>query len=98
MEGAGPPQPPTKETPMKTEFLHSWRRVVLACAAVVLTTMTVRAQTLAPQFSVANDWGSGFTGDVILTNQTGGPVHGWVLTINFSGQITDVWNGVILSH
>ncbi len=64
-------------------------------------TSTPAAPTATPQpggcsvkYSVANDWGSGFTSDVIITNN--GPARSsWSLSWAFAGnqQITNLWNG-----
>jgi|GEM_PF-4258527 len=41
-----------------------------------------------------NDWGSGFTVTVTITNKTGSDINGWKLTWTFTGnqRITNAWN------
>jgi hypothetical protein len=41
-----------------------------------------------------NDWGSGFTANVKITNKTGSDINGWKLTWTFAGnqKITQSWN------
>jgi endoglucanase len=42
-----------------------------------------------------NDWGSGFTANVVITNNSSTAVNGWTLTWTFPGnqKITNLWNG-----
>jgi cellulose 1,4-beta-cellobiosidase len=44
----------------------------------------------------SNDWGSGFLGNVTITNNGSSPVNGWMLQFDFPGnqQITNLWNGI----
>jgi hypothetical protein len=49
-------------------------------------------------FRVTSDWGSGFNGDVTLTNKGTTAVTGWRASFDFSGQISSLWNGSIESH
>lgn len=48
-------------------------------------------------YRVNNDWGSGFTADVIITNQTGTAFNGWSITWAYAGnqKITNLWNGAL---
>ncbi|MFS8097520.1 endo-1,4-beta-xylanase [Lentzea alba] len=45
-------------------------------------------------YSVPNDWGSGFTGAVSITNTGTAPINGWTLAFSFPGnqRITNGWN------
>jgi len=47
-------------------------------------------------FYQVNQWGSGFTADVRITN-SGAPLNGWTLTWTFTGnqRITNGWNSQI---
>jgi serine protease AprX len=51
--------------------------------------------TCAVNYSFANDWGSGFTANVTITNTDSTAINGWTLTWTFPGnqQITSLWNG-----
>jgi lytic cellulose monooxygenase (C4-dehydrogenating) len=46
---------------------------------------------------VVNDWGSGFTGAVTVTNAGGSAINGWKLQWTFGGNqtITSSWNGTV---
>jgi hypothetical protein len=50
------------------------------------------------KFQVTSDWGSGFTGQVTMTNSASQPITNWQLQFNFSGQITSIWDASIVSH
>jgi pectinesterase len=44
-------------------------------------------------YSVTNNWGSGFTGEVTVTNNTGQSVSGWSVSWSeANASITNVWN------
>ncbi|MGY3340070.1 hypothetical protein ACVW0K_006169 [Streptomyces filamentosus] len=57
------------------------------------------AQAAAVQCSVdykANDWGSGFTAELTLTNRGSAALNGWTLTYSYTGdqKLTNGWSGV----
>jgi hypothetical protein len=43
-------------------------------------------------FADTDDWGTGFTGSVVVTNIGLGPIMGWTLSFDFAGTITGIWN------
>ncbi|MEI8367685.1 MAG: cellulose binding domain-containing protein [Planctomycetia bacterium] len=49
-------------------------------------------------FAVTTDWGSGFNGEVKITNTSAGTLTNWRATFDFAGQIGSIWNGSIESH
>ena len=49
-------------------------------------------------FADTNDWGSGFSGSLTLTNTGAGQVMGWTLAFDWVGTITAIWNANIVSH
>jgi aryl-phospho-beta-D-glucosidase BglC (GH1 family) len=55
---------------------------------------------LAPAitFAVVNDWGSGFQGQITITDPLSTPINNWSLAFNFDHSITDLWNGTITSQ
>jgi cellulase/cellobiase CelA1 len=73
-------------------------RGLLLMAASFFAAAGLCAQNLTSQFSVSSDWGSGFTADVVLTNNTGATIQNWQLQITLAGQITDLWNGAVLGN
>ncbi|WP_396794805.1 cellulose binding domain-containing protein [Microbispora sp. H13382] len=44
-----------------------------------------------------NDWGSGFTADVTITNRSSSPVNGWRLQWTYAGnqKVTGYWNSTV---
>ena len=48
-------------------------------------------------YTNTSDWGNGFTGNVVLTNNTGSTINNWVLAWVFSGNqnITNLWSGTL---
>jgi cellulase/cellobiase CelA1 len=58
-------------------------------------TATPGAGACAVAYAVTNDWGSGFTANVTLTNTGGSALNGWTLTYAFPGNqtISNAWNG-----
>ncbi|MET7479600.1 glycoside hydrolase family 48 protein [Streptomyces sp. NPDC005648] len=77
-----------------------WTAVVAALALplTMLGTGTTPAQAAALQCSVdykTNDWGSGFTADLTITNRGTDPINGWTLTYAYSGnqKLANGWNG-----
>ncbi|MFJ8508293.1 glycoside hydrolase family 48 protein [Streptomyces avermitilis] len=79
-----------------------WTAVV-AALALPLTTLatgisTPSAHAAALQCGVdykTNDWGSGFTTDVTVTNRGTDPINGWTLTYAYTGNqtLTGGWSG-----
>ena len=49
-------------------------------------------------FADVNDWGTGFTGSLTLTNTGSSPISGWMLSFDFVGSISSFWNASITSH
>ncbi len=52
----------------------------------------------AISFAVVNDWGSGFQGQITVTDTLATPLNNWSLSFDFDHAITQMWNGVIASH
>lgn len=58
----------------------------------------VKKEDYAMEYRVDNDWGSGFTASVTVTNNTDTVLEEWVLEFDFAREITNIWNGVIESR
>ncbi|MER7898281.1 glycoside hydrolase family 48 protein [Streptomyces sp. NPDC096046] len=70
----------------------------LALPLTMLSSGSTTAQAAALQCSVdykTNDWGSGFTVDLTLTNRGTDAIDGWTLTYAYSGnqKLQNGWNG-----
>jgi hypothetical protein len=64
----------------------------------MLSTGSTPARAAAVQCSVdykTNDWGSGFTADLTITNRGSDVIDGWTLTYAYAGnqKLTNGWNG-----
>src|SRR4051812_43101085 len=54
---------------------------------------------LSAGFTLVNDWGSGFQGEIAVKNDVQpAALKNWRLEFNFDRQITQIWNAVIVSH
>ena len=49
-------------------------------------------------FADTDDWGTGFTGSLAITNTGGVPINGWTLSFDFMGSISSIWNASIVSQ
>ncbi|MEU6004997.1 glycoside hydrolase family 48 protein [Streptomyces sp. NPDC047453] len=78
-----------------------WTAIVAALALplTMLSTGSTTAHAAALQCSVdykTNDWGSGFTADLTITNRGADAINGWTLTYGYSGnqKLSNGWNGI----
>jgi hypothetical protein len=62
------------------------------------TIKTVPPITAHAIFADTNDWGTGFTGSITLKNTGTTSANRWTLQFDFTGNITAIWDAVILSH
>ncbi|MFE5401542.1 glycoside hydrolase family 48 protein [Streptomyces sp. NPDC056580] len=78
-----------------------WWTAALAALALPLTTLATgatAAHAAGVQCSVdykTNDWGSGFTADLTITNRGTAAIDGWTLTYGYTGnqKLSNGWNG-----
>ncbi len=49
-------------------------------------------------FAVTSDWGSGFGGQITITNNQSTPIDNWTLGFTWDRSITSIWDGVVASH
>jgi hypothetical protein len=61
-------------------------------------TNRVQQPQVAAAFTDTQDWGTGFTGSITLTNTGTSDVNGWTLEFDFTGNITDIWDAQVVSH
>ena len=47
------------------------------------------------EYCLDSDWGEGFTGRILITNNSDQTVEDWMLEFEFNREITEIWNGVI---
>ena len=60
-------------------------------------------QSVSVSFTNTDDWGTGFTGSITITNTGKSAFRGWKLQFDFDGIIAsnttnDIWDAVIVSH
>ena len=49
-------------------------------------------------FTDADDWGTGFTGNITITNTGTTAIMGWTLTFDFAVSISSIWNASIVNQ
>ncbi|MEQ9232689.1 glycoside hydrolase family 9 protein [Coleofasciculus sp. E2-BRE-01] len=54
--------------------------------------------TFAVDFNVANNWGSGFTANLEIANNSSSNVNGWTLEFEAPFEITNIWGAEIVSQ
>ncbi|MFJ6701799.1 MULTISPECIES: glycoside hydrolase family 48 protein [unclassified Streptomyces] len=93
--------PPTHSGRRRGAVRRRWTAVVAALALPlsILATGTNSAHAATVQCSVdyrTNDWGTGFTADLTLTNRGSDAIDGWTLTYAYTGdqKLANGWNGV----
>ena len=61
-------------------------------------TAIVSTQNYDVSFKVMSDWGTGFIGQITITNKTDKAIEGWTLSFDANYNIDNIWNAYILSH
>ena len=82
---------------------HQWGlKLVLILALVLfvaptLFTSAVAAPSCQVVYTISNQWNTGFTANVAITNNTSTPIQGWTLTWSYANgqQITGAWNATV---
>ena len=72
-----------------------------AAAEKAIADTTVNSDTAADSldadvdFTLVNDWGSGFEGKISITNNTGSNIDSWSLEFDFANPINNIWDAEI---
>jgi|GEM_PF-1650301 len=53
---------------------------------------------IAVTYSQTSDWGTGFNGDLKITNGGTTPISGWTMEFDMAANIVAIWNAEIVSH
>ena len=53
---------------------------------------------IAVTYSQTSDWGTGFNGDLKITNGGTTPISGWTMEFELAANIVSIWNAEIVSH
>ena len=56
---------------------------------------TATAEDYSIDYQLMSDWGSGFTAQIVITNNTDKPMEAWHLEFDYAGEISNMWNGMI---
>lgn len=64
----------------------------------VLVPSAVSQTEPAVKFQTTSDWGTGFVGQITISNPTSQRISGWVLDFDFDRAIDTVWDGTIVSR
>lgn len=72
------------------------RRPVLQLEA--LEDRLIPSATPVADFTVVNNWGSGYQALMTVHNTTNNAIGGWNLTFDFASNITSIWNAHVVSH
>lgn len=56
------------------------------------------AQDYEINFKVTSDWGTGFNGEVSITNKSEEPIEDWQLEFDFDREIDNFWTAKIIEH
>jgi endo-1,4-beta-D-glucanase Y len=59
---------------------------------------TTATGTVALSYQTVNDWGAGFVGQMVITNNTNKAIAGWTLAFDFTPSITNSWSAQIATH
>ncbi|MFD9030730.1 glycoside hydrolase family 48 protein [Streptomyces sp. NPDC059567] len=90
--------PPPRRRPPRTRRLLTALAAALSLPLGPTAVGTTTAHAAAVQCSVdykTNDWGSGFTAELTLTNRATTPLDGWTLTYAYGGdqKLSNGWSG-----
>ena len=91
--------PTTISVPMTLNVLvpQADRQVSAARTASPAAAATTTPGTGSVTYSVGDNWGAGFIGNMAVTAGPSG-LKGWTVSFTTPAQITNLWNGVISSH
>ena len=68
-------------------------------ASVTITATAPPTQaSFTTTYAITNDWGSGFTAQIVLTNTSTTTINGWTLAFDYTSPITAIWNAAIISQ
>ena len=71
---------------------------VSGTAAITITPPVRNSLNATATFTDVSDWGSGFTGNITITNNGSSAITDWILQFDFAGTISQIWNGQIISQ
>jgi len=63
-----------------------------------VTVAPPRVPPVTVHYTDSDDWGTGFVGDIMITNTGLSTINTWTLQFNFAPVITSIWNATIVKH
>ena len=87
---------------MRNLFTNQKKKIILVFIACMfypgIAVLTFATKSQPAVLTVSNDWGSGFTGKIDLTNTTSNAYNSWQLEFDFPYNISSIWSAKIKSH
>lgn len=74
------------------------RGAVLSLLIVFAGFVSARAQNVTVQYVTTQDYGTGFTGEIKITNGGTQPINGWTLEFDFNRNLNSIWEAQIVSR
>ena len=80
------------------------RSAVWAFAVLILATFTIFSQRTvgqtagSVQYLTTSDWGSGFNGQIRVTNNSSAALDNWTLEFDFARTISNIWDARVVSR
>src|SRR5262249_26259939 len=76
---------------------------VSAKSGTKIGSITVNVISAKVAFADTDDWGTGFVGQITITNTGSNTIIGWTLEFDFAGTInptpdSGIWDGTVVSH
>jgi hypothetical protein len=84
------------EDTMKSSTIMFTKPAKASLAISALALAIASPSWAACTYKVTNNWGSGFTGEITVTNDTTSTVNGWSVSWQESGvSVTNAWNATL---
>lgn len=74
------------------------RVAVLSLLLVFAGFVSARAQNVTVQYTTTQDYGTGFVGEIKITNGGTQAINGWTLEFDFNRALNSIWDAQIVSH
>lgn len=80
-----------------SDWFSGWAKLILPGCCVLLALYGNTALAAKCEYRIANDWGSGFTASIRITNDGTVPISGWSVNWNYSdgSRVTSSWNATL---
>lgn len=72
-------------------------RLVTFISSILFAALVGNAAAVTASFAITDSWSTGYNGLITVTNDGPAITNGWTLEFDFTGTITNTWNGSVLS-